>query len=193
MGCFDMAIRRAIVRRPFTSRYRAICKYHRVGGRYVPCADLRRRLPGIDDFEQQAPRDKPEQHGDQVVNETRHNGPAPLHQTAIARFRDVVRRFGQQAWRHAAIADAGTRSKLGRYRARAQHSDLDPARRKLTVQRFGEGQHIGFGGVVHGHARSRQEPGHRTDIEKPAAMAGKTIDKGNRQFGQCAHVEIDHL
>jgi hypothetical protein len=24
-------------------------------------------------------------------------------------------------------------------------------------------------------------------------MAGKTIDKGDRQFGQCAHVEIDHL
>ena len=39
---------------------------------------------------------------------------------------------------------------------------------------------------------SRQETGHRSDIENAAALARQAVDKGERQISERADIEVDH-
>ncbi|KIT81856.1 hypothetical protein QT20_00140, partial [Staphylococcus aureus] len=82
---------------------------------------------------------------------------------------------------------------LGRHRSRANHGDAHALRRQLTAQCFREREHIGLAGVVHGHAGSRQERGDRAEIEDTAAVADQLIGEAQRQVGQRADVDIDHV
>ena len=60
------------------------------------------------------------------------------------------------------------------------------------MQRLAEGQHIGLAGVIDRHAGAGQEGGDRRHVENAAAMPGEAVDKGKRQFGERADVEVDH-
>ena len=60
------------------------------------------------------------------------------------------------------------------------------------MQGLAERQHIGLAGVIDRHAGAGQEGRDRRHVENAAAMARQAVDESERQFGQRAHIEIDH-
>ena len=60
------------------------------------------------------------------------------------------------------------------------------------MQRLAERKHIGFAGVIDRHAGTGHECRDGGDVEDAAAPAFEAVDEAEREFGERAHVDVDH-
>ena len=64
---------------------------------------------------------------------------------------------------------------------------------RLFPQRFGEGEHVGFGGIIIGHQWAGLKRGRGGDVQHAAALVGEhLVPEMIGELDERAHVEVDH-